>query len=59
MEHRRLIESAAQEVASFGIDFIVVEPGPTATNFGAGLVHASPTDIYQGYARWCGAPVYC
>ena len=41
------IESAAQEVAPFGIDFIIVEPGPTATNFGAGLVRASPMDIYK------------
>jgi NAD(P)-dependent dehydrogenase (short-subunit alcohol dehydrogenase family) len=41
------IESAAQEVAPFGIDFIIVEPGPTATNFGAGLVRASPTHIYK------------
>jgi NAD(P)-dependent dehydrogenase (short-subunit alcohol dehydrogenase family) len=44
------IESAAQEVAPFGIDFIIVEPGPTATNFGAGLVRASPTDIYKDTA---------
>jgi NAD(P)-dependent dehydrogenase (short-subunit alcohol dehydrogenase family) len=41
------IESAAQEVAPFGIDFIIVEPGPTATNFGAGLVRASPMDVYK------------
>jgi NAD(P)-dependent dehydrogenase (short-subunit alcohol dehydrogenase family) len=41
------IESAAQVVAPFGIDFIIVEPGPTATNFGAGLVRASPMDIYK------------
>jgi NAD(P)-dependent dehydrogenase (short-subunit alcohol dehydrogenase family) len=41
------IESAAQEIAPFGIDFIIVEPGPTATNFGAGLVRASPMDIYK------------
>jgi NAD(P)-dependent dehydrogenase (short-subunit alcohol dehydrogenase family) len=41
------IESVAQEVAPFGIDFIIVEPCPTATNFGAGLVRASPMDIYN------------
>ena len=41
------IESAVQEVAPFGIDFIIVEPGPTATNFGVGLVRASPMDIYN------------
>ena len=28
------IESVVQEVAPFGIDFIIVEPGPTGTNFG-------------------------
>ena len=31
------VESVAQEVASFGIDFIIAEPGPTGTNFGASL----------------------
>lgn len=41
------VESVAQEVASFGIDFIIVEPGPTGTNFGAGLVRATPMDIYE------------
>ena len=41
------IESAAQEVAPFGIEFIIVEPGPTTTNFGAGLVRASSMEIYK------------
>jgi NAD(P)-dependent dehydrogenase (short-subunit alcohol dehydrogenase family) len=41
------IESTAQEVAPFGIDFIIVEPGPTATNFGAGLVRAAPMEFYK------------
>jgi NAD(P)-dependent dehydrogenase (short-subunit alcohol dehydrogenase family) len=42
------VESVAQEVASFGIDFMIAEPGPTATNFGAGIVMASPMDAYEG-----------
>ncbi|WP_137153637.1 SDR family oxidoreductase [Rhizobium sp. FKL33] len=41
------IEAVAQEVASFGIDFIIAEPGPTSTNFGAGLVHADPMTAYD------------
>jgi NAD(P)-dependent dehydrogenase (short-subunit alcohol dehydrogenase family) len=41
------IEAVAQEVAPFGIDFIIAEPGPTATNFGAGLVHANPLEAYD------------
>lgn len=41
------IESVAQEVAPFGIDFVVVEPGPTSTNFGAGLVRAVPMAEYD------------
>lgn len=40
------IEGAAQEVAPFGIDFIIAEPGPTATNFAAGLVHGEPMQVY-------------
>lgn len=31
------VEAVRQEVAAFGIDFLLVEPGPTATQFGTGL----------------------
>lgn len=41
------IEAVAQEVAPFGIDFIVAEPGPTGTNFGAALDHAKASEIYE------------
>jgi NAD(P)-dependent dehydrogenase (short-subunit alcohol dehydrogenase family) len=41
------VEAVAQEVAPFGIDFILAEPGPTATNFGAGLVRPAPMDVYD------------
>ncbi len=42
------VESVAQEVASFGIDFMIAEPGPTATNFGGGLVKAPAMVAYEG-----------
>lgn len=42
------IEAVAQEVAPFGIDFIIAEPGATVTNFGANLVRPAPMDIYDG-----------
>ncbi|MBX4870373.1 MULTISPECIES: SDR family oxidoreductase [Rhizobium] len=41
------VEAVAQEVAPFGIDFIIAEPGPTGTNFGANLVRAKPMDAYD------------
>ncbi len=42
------VETVAQEVAPFGIDFLIAEPGPTATNFGAGIVMAPPMLAYEG-----------
>jgi NAD(P)-dependent dehydrogenase (short-subunit alcohol dehydrogenase family) len=41
------VESVAKEVAPFGIDFVIVEPGPTDTQFGAGLDHAVPMPEYD------------
>jgi NAD(P)-dependent dehydrogenase (short-subunit alcohol dehydrogenase family) len=41
------VEAVAQEVAPFGIDFIIAEPGPKGTNFGAALDHAEPSEIYE------------
>ena len=40
------VEAVRQEVAPFGIDFLIVEPGPTSTNFAAGLVQAQPMAVY-------------
>jgi NAD(P)-dependent dehydrogenase (short-subunit alcohol dehydrogenase family) len=42
------IEAVSKEVAPFGIDFIMAEPGPTATNFRDGAVHAEPMAVYDG-----------
>jgi NAD(P)-dependent dehydrogenase (short-subunit alcohol dehydrogenase family) len=41
------VETVAQEVAPFGIDCMIAEPGPTATNFGAGIVMAPPLSVYE------------
>lgn len=40
------VESVAKEVEPFGIDFLIAEPGPTATNFGAGIELAPPVAAY-------------
>lgn len=41
------VESVAMEVAPFGIDCLIIEPGPTGTNFAAGLDHAQPLACYE------------
>ncbi|MCG7600811.1 SDR family oxidoreductase [Halomonas sp. McH1-25] len=41
------VESVAQEVAPFGIAITLAEPGPTATNFAAGLVSPEPMTVYD------------
>ncbi len=40
------VEAVRQETAPFGIEFLIVEPGPTGTNFGAGLDVAEALDAY-------------
>ena len=40
------VESVAKEVEPFDIDFLIVEPGPTATNFGAGIEVAPAIAAY-------------
>jgi NAD(P)-dependent dehydrogenase (short-subunit alcohol dehydrogenase family) len=40
-------ETLAKEVASFGIEVTIVEPGPTRTKFGAGLATATPMAAYD------------
>lgn len=41
------VESVAKEVAPFGIDCLLIEPGPTETNFAAGLDHAQQLPSYE------------
>ncbi|MGM3390137.1 SDR family oxidoreductase [Stutzerimonas stutzeri] len=42
------IESVAQEVVSFGIDFIIAEPGPTDTGFASSIDYAEPSPEFDG-----------
>lgn len=42
------IEAVAQEVAGFGIDFMLAEPGPTDTRFGASIDYAQEWSEYVG-----------
>jgi NAD(P)-dependent dehydrogenase (short-subunit alcohol dehydrogenase family) len=41
------IEAVSQEVAPFGIDFVIAEPGPTVTKFGENAVRAEPMAVYD------------
>lgn len=41
------VETVAKEVAPFGIEFTIVEPGPTRTDFGKGLVAPQPMAVYE------------
>ncbi len=41
------IESVALEVAPFNIALSIIEPGPTQTNFGAGMISPPTMDVYQ------------
>jgi NAD(P)-dependent dehydrogenase (short-subunit alcohol dehydrogenase family) len=41
------VEAVAQEVADFGIELTIAEPGPAATDFGAALALATPLAAYE------------
>jgi NAD(P)-dependent dehydrogenase (short-subunit alcohol dehydrogenase family) len=41
------VEAVAQEVAPFNIEFTIVEPGATRTEFGASLVSPPPMAVYE------------
>lgn len=42
------VESLSKEVQPFDIEFMLVEPGPARTNFGAGLVLPDSIEDYDG-----------
>jgi NAD(P)-dependent dehydrogenase (short-subunit alcohol dehydrogenase family) len=41
------VEAVSKEVAPFGIDCVIVEPGPTRTRFGTGMDRAAPMSVYD------------
>jgi len=41
------VESIALEVAPFGIEFTLVEPGPTRTGFGSALITPQALEVYD------------
>jgi NAD(P)-dependent dehydrogenase (short-subunit alcohol dehydrogenase family) len=41
------VETVATEVAPFGIELTIVEPGPAKTSFGGGIVRSTPMSLYD------------
>ena len=41
------VEAVAQEVAPFGIEFTIIEPGPARTDFGTSLVESPSMPVYE------------